>query len=332
MCSRSCETKLPLQRSDSSKDGLKELAALLFSEGSVEGKGEMFGHQPFKKLHHMDSSSSSVSQFEYVYHNPSYLQRSVSKQNSLDTNSTFSQSLAEEIRLRLESHSKMLKLKRRSLTRDNSFDISSPSPCSSKQLVFQDTKSNKVDLKSDYEKKCDEDPWEKRQPISLTGTPQKGILKDESRKSNKTKTTNFDSNPTSDTNVSNGIASEPRKNISRAHARKKILKRSSKIDVEPQFEASSSNSKTDLQSNGILNQENENSVSSTNKNGTVRKTKPILKRSEHFEISVDKNSLLRKSESVKKVLNKDLNLYGKLLQIQSYNDISFDSNFEPVHR
>ena len=326
MCSRSCETKLPLQRSDSSKDGLKELAALLFSEGSVEGKGEIFGHQPSKKLHNMDS----MSQFEYVYHNPNYLQRSVSKQNSLDSNSTFSQTLAEEIRLRLESHSKMLKQKRRSLTRDNSFDISSPS--SSKQLVFQEPKSNKVDLKTDYDKKCDEDPWEKRQPISVTSIPQKGILKDESRKTNKIKTTNFDSNPISDRNVSNGIGSEAKKNISRAPARKKILKRSSKIDVEPQFEAASSNSKTDLQSNGILNPENENSVSSTNKNGTVRKTKPILKRSEHFEISVDKNSLLRKSESVKKVLNKDLNLYGKLLQIQSYNDISFDSNFKPVHR
>ena len=69
-----------------------------------------------------------------------------------------------------------------------------------------------------------------------------------------------------------------------------------------------------------------------NGNGALKKTKPILKRSEHFEVSMDKNALLRKSESVKRVLNKDSNIYGKLLQIETYNDISFDSSFKPVHR
>ena len=63
------------------------------------------------------------------------------------------------------------------------------------------------------------------------------------------------------------------------------------------------------------------------------RSKPILKRSENFEISVDKNSILRSSESVRKVLQKDLNLGGKMLHIPAYyNDISFDASFKPVHR
>ena len=48
----------------------------------------------------------------------------------METNS-FSLNLAEEVRSKLEKHSKLLKNKRRALTRGNSFDISSEAASSS---------------------------------------------------------------------------------------------------------------------------------------------------------------------------------------------------------
>ena len=120
--------------------------------------------------------------------------------------------------------------------------------------------------------------------------------------------------------------------------RKKILKRSSKIELEAPLDLESTGKSSEVLNEsklGLFNQENgivKVCTSNATGNGSVKKTKPILKRSEHFEVSVDKNAVLRKSDSVKKVLHKDMNICGKLLQIQSYNEISFDSSFKPVHR
>ena len=116
---------------------------------------------------------------------------------------------------------------------------------------------------------------------------------------------------------------------SAAKTRKKILRRSSKIEVETPPDRSSYNC-PEPQSNS--QHQNIRADGKTKLNtGRMIRSKPILKRSDNFEISVDKNSILRSSESVRKVLHKDLSLGGKLLHT-AYNDISFDSSFRPVHR
>ena len=79
--SRSCETKVPLQRTDSTKDGLKELAALLFTEGRVEGKGEIIG-QPNRKLNRVESET----QYDYFCNKPEKPGKTLSKQSSLVEN------------------------------------------------------------------------------------------------------------------------------------------------------------------------------------------------------------------------------------------------------
>ena len=111
-----------------------------------------------------------------------------------------------------------------------------------------------------------------------------------------------------------------------AKSRNKILKSSSKIEIETPSDRSSTNfpeSQTGGQHQNIRGEGKR----------IITRSKPILKRSDNFEISVDKNSILRSSESVRKVLQKDLNLGGKLLHnIPAYNDISFDASFKPVHR
>ena len=107
--------------------------------------------------------------------------------------------------------------------------------------------------------------------------------------------------------------------------RKKILKRCSKIEIETPSDRSSTNfpeSQTGGQHQNIRGEGKR----------IITRSKPILKRSDNFEISVDKNSILRSSESVRKVLQKDLNIGGKLLHIPAYQEISFDASFKPVHR
>ena len=113
--------------------------------------------------------------------------------------------------------------------------------------------------------------------------------------------------------------------------RKNLLKRSSKIEIETPSDRSSNNFP---ESHTGGQHQNIRADGKTKRNtGRMIRSKPILKRSENFEISVDKNSILRSSESVRKVLHKDLNLGGKLLHnIPAYNDISFDASFKPVHR
>ena len=203
-----------------------------------------------------------------------------------------------------------------------------------------------------------------------SNNPQKSILvKEENKRTNsRQKSTSFnqdlESSTTSDKNKANGSAASDPPMIP---ARKKILKRSSKIELDPQLESPALNTTTttrakadalptaeswskakaeswskaradslDRDRNCSRPHQDTRKLKSAavngNGNGALKKTKPILKRSEHFEVSVDKNALLRKSESVKRVLNKDSNICGKLLQIETYNDISFDSSFKPVHR
>ena len=209
-----------------------------------------------------------------------------------------------------------------------------------------------------------------------SNNPQKSILvKEENKRTNsRQKSTSFnqdlESSTTSDMNKTNGSAASDPPMIP---ARKKILKRSSKIELDPQVESPALNTTTttkakadalptaeswskakadswskaeswskaradslDRDRNCSRPHQDTRKLKSAavngNGNGALKKTKPILKRSEHFEVSVDKNALLRKSESVKRVLNKDSNICGKLLQIETYNDISFDSSFKPVHR
>ena len=66
---RSCETRLQVQRSETSKEGLKELAALLFTEGRVEGKGEIIGHsQQNKRFPHVESYLMQEKKNQFVYH------------------------------------------------------------------------------------------------------------------------------------------------------------------------------------------------------------------------------------------------------------------------
>ena len=305
LCCRSCETKLPHQRSSSSKDGLLELAALLYSEGSVEGRGEVIEQPVNKKFHEYENISYQCDHF------PACSSLQSSKQNSLEFN-TFSLALAEEIRQKLETHKK-LKKKRSSLKRGESFEVSgeSLSPMNSSHI---NTSSNGVL----------EDPWEKRKPDNFKIQQQRSSSREECYKkiSNIKKTQSSRDKET----LNNKSTMEKQKKVA---PRKKILKRSSKVEIETPLDNTEANDVTKLSSD--VNQEDDK-IKVTN-NGTVKKTKPILKRSDHFEISVDKNSVLRKSESVKKVLHKDanLNLKGKLLQIQPFNDISFDNSFKPVH-
>ena len=112
-----------------------------------------------------------------------------------------------------------------------------------------------------------------------------------------------------------------------AKTRKKILKRSSKIEIETPSDRSSYSFPESQIGGQHIRADGKTKLNT----GRMIRSKPILKRSENFEISVDKNSILRSSESVRKVLPKDLNLGGKLLHT-TYNDISFDASFKPVHR
>ena len=65
---RSCETQVTLQRSDTSKDGLKELAALLYTEGRVEGKGEQIGAPgSSKRINRVDSGKPSLNILVFVF-------------------------------------------------------------------------------------------------------------------------------------------------------------------------------------------------------------------------------------------------------------------------
>ena len=216
----------------------------------------------------------------------------------------------------------------------------------------------------------DEEPGQKMRPFNKkSNNPQKSILvKEENKRANsRQKSTSFNQDleaSTSNVNKTNGYAASDPPMIP---ARKKILKRSSKIELDPQSEglAALNTATTKAKADALPTAESwskakadswskakadsldpdrncsrphqdtrklKSAAVNGNGNGALKKTKPILKRSEHFEVSVDKNALLRKSESVKKVLNKDSNIYGKLLQIETYNDISFDSSFKPVHR
>lgn len=360
--SRSCETKVPLQRTDSTKDGLKELAALLFTEGRVEGKGEIIG-QPNRKLNRVES----ITQHDYFCNKPEKPGRSLSKQSSLveNNNASFSMTLAEQICQKLENHSRLMNNKRRILRRGSSFDNNSaeaPSPSPSRSpSIFQRqssqsshseiSKHNGVGVSPKYTE--NEDPWQKMRPENLSrksGGPSpnpplpKSILKEEKNRGMKQKAKTFNQDSSGELMMSNCSAIAEQKVV--PVPRKKILKRSSKIELEPQMDSLDINSGNDFQrepkvQESILANQGDGSCSKVAslgsgiaaQNGSVKKkTKPILKRSEHFEISVDKNALLRQSESVKKVLNQDLNICGKLLQIQTYNDISFDSSFKPVHR
>lgn len=360
--SRSCETKVPLQRTDSTKDGLKELAALLFTEGRVEGKGEIIG-QPNRKLNRVES----ITQHDYFCNKPEKPGRSLSKQSSLveNNNASFSMTLAEQICQKLENHSRLMNNKRRILRRGSSFDNNSaeaPSPPPSRSpSIFQRqsslsshseiSKHNGVGVSPKYTE--NEDPWQKMRPENLSrksGGPSpnpplpKSILKEEKNRGMKQKAKTFNQDSSGELMMSNCSAIAEQKVV--PVPRKKILKRSSKIELEPQMDSLDINSGNDFQrepkvQESILANQGDGSCSKVAslgsgiaaQNGSVKKkTKPILKRSEHFEISVDKNALLRQSESVKKVLNQDLNICGKLLQIQTYNDISFDSSFKPVHR
>merc|ERR1711971_307394 len=110
--SRSCETKVPLQRTDSTKDGLKELAALLFTEGRVEGKGEIIGG-PNRKLNRQELES--LTQYDYFCNKPEKPGKTLSKQSSLveNNNASFSMTLAEQICQKLENHSRLMNNKRR---------------------------------------------------------------------------------------------------------------------------------------------------------------------------------------------------------------------------
>ena len=106
----------------------------------------------------------------------------------------------------------------------------------------------------------------------------------------------------------------------RSKSGKKILKRSSKIEIDTPTEKNY----TDVIEHKIERQ-HQNFIrdgKKINSTGRITKTKPILKRSDHFEISVDKNS----------ILHKEMNIRGKLLNLPAYNDISFDASFKPVHR
>ena len=361
--SRSCETKVPLQRTDSTKDGgLAELAALLFTEGRVEGKGEIIG-QPNRKLNRVES----ITQHDYFCNKPEKPGRSLSKQSSLveNNNASFSMTLAEQICQKLENHSRLMNNKRRILRRGSSFDNNSaeapspsPSPTpsifqrqSSQSSHSEISKHNGVGVSPKYTE--NEDPWQKMRPENLSrksGGPSpnpplpKSILKEEKSRGMKLKAKTFNQDSSGELMMSNCTAIAEQKVV--PVPRKKILKRSSKIELEPQMDSLDINSGNDfqrepkVQESSLANQDDGScsKVASLGpgiaaQNGSVKKkTKPILKRSEHFEISVDKNALLRQSESVKKVLNQDLNICGKLLQIQTYNDISFDSSFKPVHR
>ena len=360
--SRSCETKVPLQRTDSTKDGLAELAALLFTEGRVEGKGEIIG-QPNRKLNRVES----ITQHDYFCNKPEKPGRSLSKQSSLveNNNASFSMTLAEQICQKLENHSRLMNNKRRILRRGSSFDNNSaeapspsPSPTpsifqrqSSQSSHSEISKHNGVGVSPKYTE--NEDPWQKMRPENLSrksGGPSpnppvpKSILKEEKSRGMKLKAKTFNQDSSGELMMSNCTAIAEQKVV--PVPRKKILKRSSKIELEPQMDSLDINSGNDFQrepkvQESSLSNQDDGSCSKVAslgpgiaaQNGSVKKkTKPILKRSEHFEISVDKNALLRQSESVKKVLNQDLNICGKLLQIQTYNDISFDSSFKPVHR
>ena len=360
--SRSCETKVPLQRTDSTKDGLKELAALLFTEGRVEGKGEIIG-QPNRKLNRVESET----QYDYFCNKPEKPGKTLSKQSSLveNNNASFSMTLAEQICQKLENHSRLMNNKRRILRRGSSFDNNSaeapsPSPSPSPSIFQRQSsqsshseisKHNGAGVSPKYTE--NEDPWQKMKPENLnrksvvpSSNPPlpKSILKDEKGRGMKLKAKTFNQDSSGELMMSNCSAIAEQKIL--PVPRKKILKRSSKIELEPQMDCLDINSTNDfprerepkVQESSLANQGDGScskvaSMVPAAQNGSVKKkTKPILKRSEHFEIPVDKNALLRKSESVKKVLNKDLNICGKLLQIQTYNDISFDSSFKPVHR
>ena len=363
--SRSCETKVPLQRTDSTKDGLKELAALLFTEGRVEGKGEIIG-QPNRKLNRQELES--LTQYDYFCNKPEKPGKTLSKQSSLveNNNASFSMTLAEQICQKLENHSRLMNNKRRILRRGSSFDNNSaeagpsPSPSPSPSIFQRQSsqsshseisKHNGVGLSPKYTE--NEDPWKKMKPENLSRKSSgpspnpplpKSILKEEKGRGMKQKAKTFNQDSSGELMMSNCSAIAEQKIL--PVPRKKILKRSSKIELEPQMDCLDINSTNDFQREpkvqelSLANQ-GDGSCSKVASSGPVngapngsvkKKTKPILKRSEHFEIPVDKNALLRKSESVKKVLNKDLNIYGKLLQINTYNDISFDSSFKPVHR
>lgn len=269
----------------------------------MEGKGEMID-VPIKKYNYGYYECDGFP--HYCDHFWSAKQQSSALEKSPEIN-TLSWNLAEEIREKLESHSKTMKNKRM-LKRGESFDISgdSVSPLNS---IHVNTKSGSFAL---------EDPWERRRPeISKIqqqrSSSREDCKKTSSRRKEREKETTM---------------KQPGEKHKKETNRKKILKRSSKVEIETPVENVETNFEKRLSSN-ISNQEVDKSKVMTN--NSVRKTKPILKRSENFEVSMDKNSILRKSDSVKKVLHKDANLKGKLLQLQPFNDISFDSSFKPVH-
>lgn len=270
-----------------------------------------------------------------------------------NTNGSFSMTLAEEICQKLEKHSRLMNNKRGSSFDDAPSPSPSPSPSifqrqSSQSSHSEISKHSGIGSSPKYTK--NEDPWQKMnlenssKKLGSIATVPKSILKEEKGRGNKQMTKTFNPDSSGELKLTNGSTISEQNVI--PLPRKKILKRSSKIELEPQMDCLDINSANDFQSeskvqentlpnqgDGICSNVASSSLGISAQNGSVRKkTKPILKRSEHFEISVDKNTLLRKSESVKKVLNKDVNIYGKLLHIQNYNDISFDSSFKPVHR
>lgn len=119
-------------------------------------------------------------------------------------------------------------------------------------------------------------------------------------------------------------------NAGRSRGGKKILKRSSKIEIEsPALQNYSDPTEHKIEGKHQNLIRDDKTINSPSR---ITKSKPILKRSDHFEISVDKNSILRSSSDVKKVLHKEMNIRGKLLNLPAYNDISFDASFKPVHR
>ena len=265
-----------------------------------------------------------------------------------NSTSSFSFSLVEEIRKKLEVEQKSAwNTGGGGLVRGSSFDIPADS-CYNYNHVGGTTCYSVTDINSP--RHCEQESSEylennvtkfeeRNKPVRSNKQhlfqPRSILSREEDKKQTKHNPTPPDLNPSQeekqeiDKLLKNNRTEATERGTGRT--RKHFLKRSSKIEIETSSDRSSHNFP---ESHTGSQHQNIRADGKTKHNtGRMIRSKPILKRSDNFEISVDKNSILRSSESVRKVLQKDLNLGGKLLHnIPAYNDISFDASFQPVHR
>lgn len=237
-------------------------------------------------------------------------------------------SLAEQIRRKLESHKKRELRGQTGLSFDN-VNLSADCPVNEINCEVEDQKQK--DFEFDLRKSPD--IRKSNQQLQKNFTKRISLEEDKKQSKNDLPVMALDFHLPEEEIGKKEIEKLLKNNpatASTTKSRKKILKRSSKIEIETSNEKISSNLVEARNESKQQNLTREDTAK--NSAGKMTKTKPILKRSDHFEMSVDKNSVLRSSENMKKVLPKDLNLRGKLLNIPAYNDISFDANFRPVHR